>query len=375
MSAALDRQIATHLLDWYEQCARDLPWRRTSDPYAIWVSEVMLQQTQVKTVVSYWERWMARFPDIQSLAAAPEAAVLKHWEGLGYYRRARHLQAAARHLIAENRGEFPTDLAGVLELRGIGRYTAGAICSIAFNQPTPIVDGNVARVLARWEMLRGDVRRAPRVGRLWERADALVNAAARTGRPHACSHFNQALMELGALVCTPKAPACGRCPVASECQAHAEGKVAEFPQVGQRQPPTERFFEVLVIQCGDRYAVRQRAEGDVNGGFWEFPCLEVASLNATARGAVTRILTEAGLRVDEGRVRPGRLMPLATVRHAITRYRILQRASLVNWPGVPPRISGGLVWRTREALDQLAFTAAHRKLVQRLPRGSATGSI
>lgn len=367
MPTALDREIAEKLLDWYARCARDLPWRRTEDPYAIWVSEVMLQQTQVKTVVSYWERWMRCFPDVRSLAAAPESLVLKLWEGLGYYRRARNLHAAARQLVAENAGEFPSEHSAVLELKGVGRYTAGAICSIAFDQPVPIVDGNIARVLARWEMMRGDGAREPVLGRLWRRAEDLVCAAAGTGRSRACSRFNQALMELGALVCTPKSPSCLECPVSRHCSAFAAGRQESFPEARRRQETTSRFVEVAVIRCGGRFAVQRRPAGDVNGGFWEFPWVEVASLEESPQKGVVPILRHAGLESTTRSRGDLSLAPVTVVRHAITRYRITQRASLLEWPGRPPRLRGGLVWRTRQDLEALAFTSAHRKIVRSLP--------
>ncbi|MCC6233026.1 MAG: A/G-specific adenine glycosylase, partial [Verrucomicrobiales bacterium] len=179
----------------------------------------MLQQTQVRTVIPYWERWMRAFPTVADLAKATEPTVLKLWEGLGYYRRARHLHAAAKQLFAETGGRFPTDREGILALPGVGRYTAGAIHSIAFNQPSPILDGNVIRVLTRWQGLTGDPAvRAVNQG-LWEDAQRLVEAAAELRRPEACSHLNQSLMELGATVCTPRAPRCHECPVAGSCRA------------------------------------------------------------------------------------------------------------------------------------------------------------
>ena len=208
--------IVKDLIPWYLKNARDLPWRRTADPYAIWVSEIMLQQTQVTTVLPYWERWMQSLPTLDSLATARLQKVYKLWEGLGYYRRARDLQRAAQLIVQKHRGRFPERFEDVLALPGVGRYTAGAICSIAFNQPTPILDGNVMRVLARWFGLEGNPRQQPTNGTLWHIAGDLVREAG--GR---ASAFNQSLMELGALCCTARQPTCALCPLASRCAARA----------------------------------------------------------------------------------------------------------------------------------------------------------
>src|SRR5256712_12257328 len=187
------------LLQWFAQNARDLPWRRTRDPYAIWISEIMLQQTQVKTVIPYWQRWMRRLPDVRALARARPDAVLKLWEGLGYYLRARNLHQAARTIVDQHGGRFPEKFDEWVALPGIGRYTAGAICSIAFNQPTPVLDGNVMRVLARVFGIAGNPRAKEASAKLWNLAEALVREAAKRQRrdEQNCSHLNQALMELG----------------------------------------------------------------------------------------------------------------------------------------------------------------------------------
>ncbi|MFN0067708.1 MAG: A/G-specific adenine glycosylase, partial [Limisphaerales bacterium] len=242
--------LVRSLLDWFAVHARDLPWRRTRDPWAVLVSEVMLQQTQVRTVIPYWERWMRRFPDAASLAAVGEDEVLKAWEGLGYYRRARSLQAAARALVAEHAGLIPRGFDDILALPGVGRYTAGAVASIAFNQPAPILDGNVIRVLARLFAVEGDPAARGVNARLWEIAGELVTAAARREKPgeRACSALNQSLMELGATVCTPKAPGCPACPVRRRCAAHRTGRVAELPAPRARPATSARRFLVIVAE-------------------------------------------------------------------------------------------------------------------------------
>jgi A/G-specific adenine glycosylase len=217
--------ITSALLAWIATGRRDLPWRQVRAPYAVWISEVMLQQTQVASVTPYFERWMTRFPSVRALAEAPLDDVLKAWEGLGYYARARNLRAAAREIVALHGGEIPADREALLRLPGVGRYTVGAILSLAFGRPEPILDGNVRRVICRVDDIADDPRAPATERRLWERADALVKAAP-AGQ---AGDLNEALMELGALVCTPGKPDCAACPLATFCLAHARGVQAERP--------------------------------------------------------------------------------------------------------------------------------------------------
>src|SRR5258707_674998 len=248
------RRLVPLLLNWFSTNARDLPWRRTRDPYAIWVSEIMLQQTQVKTVIPFWSRWMRELPTIEAAAKAPSSKIHKLWEGLGYYTRVRNLQKAAQIIVEKHGGKFPENFDEVLALPGIGRYTAGAICSIAFNQPTPILDGNVIRVLARLFGIKGDPREKKTNAKLWRIAQHLVNSVQHKFRssrrkeahsafgrqdqslltsaattPNNCSHLNQSLMELGALICTPKNPRCSDCPLKSKCVADRKRIVYLLP--------------------------------------------------------------------------------------------------------------------------------------------------
>ncbi len=218
------------LLDWYRKNARPLPWRNTTDPYAIWVSEIMLQQTQVKTVIPFWERWMQELPTVQALAKADPDQVLKLWEGLGYYRRARHMQLAAKRVIEEHRGRFPNDYEAILTLPGIGPYTAGAICSIAFDQPVPILDGNVERVLARIYGIRSNPKERKTSKRLWKLARDWVEAAQHFGKG-SCSALNQGLMELGAMICIPRSPRCGSCPLRDGCSACKHDSSDRIPAI------------------------------------------------------------------------------------------------------------------------------------------------
>jgi A/G-specific adenine glycosylase len=348
------KALLAPLLAWFATHARDLPWRGTRDPYAVWISEIMLQQTQVKTVIPYWERWMRALPTIASLAAANPDRVLKLWEGLGYYTRARNLQRAANDVVREHNGVFPRRFEDVLALPGIGRYTAGAICSIAFHEPRPILDGNVIRVLTRVFGIAEDPRQRATNEKLWSLAGQLVEAAG----PRHCSALNQSLMELGALICTPREPRCEACPVRRRCAALKSGRVAQLPNNGPRAASSSRHVVAFVFQHGGEFFVRQRAAGAVNGRLWEFPGVEVRHADAKPLDILQRTF----------RLRPKLLMPLAIVRHSIMQNRITLRAFLLRVGLRDTRRLHGGRWLSRAALEQLAFPSAHRKLLDRLDR-------
>jgi A/G-specific adenine glycosylase len=346
--------IVRRLLAWFAANARPLPWRRTRDPYAIWVSEVMLQQTQVKTVLPYWERWMRTLPNLEALASAKPHKLHKLWEGLGYYTRVRNLQCAAQLIRDEHSGRFPREFEAVLALPGIGRYTAGAICSIAFNQPRPLLDGNVIRVLTRLYGIGGDPRAARTNARLWQLAEDLVSRASKTTEPRACSHFNQSLMELGALICTPQQPRCGDCPVAKQCVAYRQGRVEQLPRSRRRIQPVPRRFAAFVVQRNGLFLVRQRPAGVVNAHLWEFPNVELQPGDSNPKRAASQALGARSIRLE----------PLTTIKHSITRYQITLEAYLVTAARVA--VANGQ-WLSRRSLEALAFTSAHRKILQRLP--------
>ncbi|MFY0565283.1 A/G-specific adenine glycosylase [Archangium lansingense] len=260
--------LRSRLLEWYDRQKRDLPWRRTRDPYAIWLSEVMLQQTQVSTVIPYWERFLQRFPTVEALAAAPLEDVLAGWRGLGYYSRARNLHSAAQEVVARFGGRLPSTAAELLTLPGFGRYTAGAVASIAFGEPAPLVDGNVARVLSRIFEVEGAPGDRAREARLWELATGLVHGE----RP---GDFNQALMEHGATVCRPENPLCLLCPVREECLAYRHGRVEELPPAKVRAAPKRMTLAVAVWSHEGRLLLARRAEKGLFGGLWELPAAEV----------------------------------------------------------------------------------------------------
>ena len=351
-------ETAALLTRWFDRNARDLPWRKTRDPYAIWISEVMLQQTQVQTVIPYWGRWMEKLPGIRELAGAPPELVLKLWEGLGYYSRARNLQRAACQILEEHKGVFPRDPDKILSLPGIGRYTAGAIASIALDQPEPILDGNVIRVLTRYFALEGDPKARPLNQRLWELASKLVQAAhfAEHLGDRRCARVNQALMELGATVCTPGAqPACVVCPVAQACEARRRGRPERFPELPPRVPITGRFFATGIIEHQGRFLLRLREDTEVNRGFWEFPNWETG-----ASDSPETVLSE---RLG---IPPNRWSSLPDLRHHITRYRMTQRVRCACFLPSPDWTNGTWLWATATELESLAMTAAHRKLTLRL---------
>lgn len=256
--------ISALLLAWYDQNARTLPWRGIHDPYRTWVSETMLQQTRVETVRGYYERFLARFPDVAALAAADEADVLKLWEGLGYYSRARNLHKCARTVCETYGGVFPPDAAALRALPGIGDYTAGAIASIAYGLPEPAVDGNVLRVLARMECF-GESIGSDKVKKRFREALRDIYPAGE------CGAFTSALMELGETVCTVGTPSCARCPVAAYCAAHRCGEEALYPVLPEKKPRRIENRRVLLLLCGDTCAVQRRADTGLLASMWELP--------------------------------------------------------------------------------------------------------
>jgi A/G-specific adenine glycosylase len=316
------RELASfrkRLLAWFRQFQRDLPWRRTKDPYRIWISEIMLQQTRVVAVIPYYERFLERFPDVRALAEAPQAEVLRLWSGLGYYSRARNLQKAAQQIVALHGGEIPTEEEAVLALPGIGPYTGAAILSIAFGAKRAVLDGNVARVLARLGAIRGDLRESPRWQSLQKSAGELLD-------PKSPGDWNQAMMELGAMVCTPRAPQCLLCPVAKVCRARQQGDAESFPEKRKKREAVQIvlaaavFFtsrgQTLLLPPPHRKTENKPAADDVAtlvSRMWHFPTVAVRK---DAPAELRNFLADA-LSPGNGALH---LEPLAKVRHAVT-YR------------------------------------------------------
>ena len=259
-------RISALLLDWYDRHARKLPWRGIHDPYRTWVSETMLQQTRVETVLGYYERFLTRFPTVADLAAAPEDDVLKLWEGLGYYSRARNLYNGAQQVMSECSGVIPSDVEQLRKISGVGPYTAGAIASIAFDQPVPAVDGNVIRVVSRLRGIRENVG-IPSIRRQLEAEAASLVPSARPG------DFNQAMMDLGATICVPGTPSCEKCPLQGLCNAFSEGDAEDLPVLPRKNPPKVIDYGVFLIFSGNRVLMRQRTETLLKG-LWVFPMSE-----------------------------------------------------------------------------------------------------
>lgn len=272
-----DIRFTEGILRWYAESGRDLPWRRTRDPYAVWLSEIILQQTRIAQGTAYWERFMERFPTVEDLAAASEDEVLRLWQGLGYYSRARNLHAAARQIVAQ--GGFPSTLEGIRALKGVGDYTAAAIGSIAFGLRAAVVDGNVYRVLARYYAI------ATPVGTTAAKKE--FTALATSLLPSNAAAFNQGMMDFGAMVCTPAAPRCADCPLSAGCRAFREGRVALLPVKKPAAAVQERHLTYIYIRCSGFTAIHRRGPGDIWQGLWE----PLTDVSAAAEGGGEKSLT------------------------------------------------------------------------------------
>lgn len=295
---------------WYARHARDLPWRRNRDPYSIWISEIMLQQTQVSTVRPYFERFLKRFPTVAALAAADEQEVLRFWEGLGYYRRARQLHAAAKILVGEHGGVFPRDPKVVRRLPGIGRYTAGAILSIAFDAHEPILEANTLRLFSRLLAYRGQPTSTEGQQLLWAMAEAVLPSRA-TGT------FNQALMELGSEICQIRAPRCDQCPAAALCGARAQGLQSLIPPPKPKPTPEDRHEVAVIVRRRGRVLLLRCPDGARWAGLWDFPRYAVAAEdeNDLRTELGQRVRQQTGIAIDLGQRR-------TTLKHGVTRFRI-----------------------------------------------------
>jgi A/G-specific adenine glycosylase len=341
--------IRRRLVAWYKKSARDLPWRRTRDPYPIWLSEVILQQTRVQQGLPYYERFLAALPDVQSLAAASTQRVLKLWEGMGYYARARNMHRAAQIIAGERKGQFPATAQEWMRLPGVGRYTAGAITSAAFGEPVPIVDGNVARVLCR--MFALPVRLQDKRG-----ADALWEIAGRLVSPREPRAFNQAIMELGSQVCRPRSPLCEACPIRQNCAAFAEGHPEKYPPAKPaKKTPHHDMVLAVFIRDGSLYLLRQRPSKGLLGGLWEFPSARIEDRDAA--GVIRVIAGKLGLDAEVGE-------EIAVVRHAFTHFRITVHVHLC--PARGNATTEDTRWLTRSELDKYPLPRTHHKFLHLL---------
>ena len=348
--AARTRSIRRSLLAWFAANARDMPWRRTRDPYAIWISEVMLQQTQVDTVIPYYHRFLETFPTIDRLAAADLDRLLKVWEGLGYYTRARNLHKAARAVVENHAGQIPDDLDALLSLPGVGRYTAAAVGSIAFGLAAAVLDGNVIRVLSRLDCVKDDPSKPKIRERLWQRADELLDPA----HP---GDFNQAMMELGATICLPRNPLCLTCPVAAACIARARGLQDKLPIRKKAAKLPLRVVAVGLIWKDRKLLIDKRKPEGLLGGLWEFPGgkrLPGEKLPAT-------IVREAKEELDIV-IEPGRLV--CVVEHAYSHFRVRLHVFECRFLSgrVRCRCCDDFRWVRPQDLDTYAFPGANRKI-------------
>jgi A/G-specific adenine glycosylase len=343
------------LLHWFTENGRDLPWRRTYLPYHIWISEIMLQQTQMDRVVVYFNRWLDRFPDIASLAGAEEQEALLLWEGLGYYSRARNLLKTADLLCRKHGGALPEDHAALLKLPGIGRYTAGAIMSLAFNRNHPIVDANVERLFARLFNLADPVKEKHTHAFIWHKAAELIpQGQAR--------FFNQALMELGALICLPRSPHCDECPIRDHCEAFAQGMVSERPVAGKTKEIIPITMVSGVLRHQGKIYIQKRLADDVWPNLWEFPGGRMKEGETPEQALVREYEEETSFRIHG-------LKKICSIRHSFTRYRVTLHCYRCRLRGkaTEPILNAAQEYRWAEPdeLDNFAFPAPHRWLIKR----------
>jgi A/G-specific adenine glycosylase len=347
------RKTQRSLLAWFTVHRRDLPWRNCRDPYWVWISEVMLQQTRVATVIPYFERWIRDYPNISELSQAREDDVLKVWEGLGYYSRARNLMRGARHVMTNHAGHLPRSAGELRQIPGIGRYTAGAIASLAFDLPEPVLDGNVSRVLCRLRDLAGNPRKAPLLEQLWSLARQLVTDidAAR---------LNESLMELGALVCTRNSPKCTDCPLTRQCLARKDGRVEERPQPTPRPSELKKTVQIILARRGTGQVLLQKQDQSAShwANLWTFPFIEGNSLHPP----FSQVRNWLAARLHCG-TSPGTVV--STGKYSITRFRFTYVVVQVRVTKIPRKVlPPSYAWIDLPNLCDLAMPAPHRRLAK-----------
>ena len=342
------------LLTWFRKQARDLPWRKTRDPYRVWISEVMLQQTQVATVGPYFERFVARFPNVSDLAAADEQDVLRLWEGLGYYRRARQMHRAARVIVEQHGGQFPRDFDAVLALPGIGRYTAGAVLSIAFDDRLPILEANSIRVLSRLLAYRDDPQSTVGQRTLWSFASAILPR-------RDVGVFNQAVMELGSIVCLPKSPACATCPVILLCPTYEKGLQDAIPLAKKRTNYTEVREAAVVVRRRGQVLLRQCDNDERWAGLWDFPRFALSASRGAALQAELKDQVQRQMGVE---ITPGE--KLVTIRHGVTRYRITLECFAAEFLSAKRRrvVGNHQRWVSSAKLGEVPLSVTGRKIAR-----------
>jgi A/G-specific adenine glycosylase len=346
---ALRRKFTTPLLRWYARFGRNLPWRETRDPYAIWVSEIMLQQTQVSTAIPYYRRFLKEFPTPSHLSRAPLDRVLKVWEGLGYYARARNLKRAAEEVVRCHGGNLPSDEEALQKLPGIGRSTAGAILSIGYGQKKPILDGNVRRVLSRFFAVRSDPKARRTEEDLWKRSEALIPGR-RAGT------FAQAIMDLGAVLCVPKRPKCSDCPVSISCEAYRLGIQEELPKRRERKEVPHFHHVAGLVSADGKVLLCRRPQKGLLGGLWEFPGGRLEEEEGSREGTV-RILSEMlSVPIDTAE-------KIGEVRHTFSHFKMTLHAYLAHPRHGMEKIPAGFRWVDREEVGRLALPTAQKKVL------------
>jgi A/G-specific adenine glycosylase len=345
-------ELQSRLLRWYGRHGRTLPWRGTRDPYRVWVSEIMLQQTRVETAIPYYQRWLKRFPTVKALAAASLGDVLAVWEGLGYYSRARNLHAAAQAVMSEHGGRLPRTVDELRGLPGVGRYTAGAIASIAFGADAAVLDGNVKRVLARVFNVRQKVNSTTGEAKLWKLAESLIPAGQ-------AGDFNQALMDLGATVCLPKAPDCPACPLLGLCEAQRLGVQEQRPMMRQRPASPHHTVTAGIVRRRGKVLIAQRPADKLLGGLWEFPGGKREPGESLPDCLRRELREELAIEVSVSR-------PVLTLRHAYTHFKITLYVFECEWESGRPKALGvaAYKWVTPAELGSYAMGKTDRQIAE-----------
>ena len=357
------RAFREDLLDWYDENKRSMPWRETDAPYRIWVAEIMLQQTRVDTARDYYPHFLEAFPTVEALAAADRDEVLKYWEGLGFYARARHLHEAARTVVEEHGGTVPDTMDAIRELKGIGPYTAAAVLSIAYEKPHAVLDGNVTRVLSRVFAVEEDATTSSAQRALRRLANDLLEA----DRP---GDFNQAMMELGALVCTPSTPLCDRCPLQGACRAHEAGTEEDYPVTPESEPVPHHDIAVGLVFDDDHLLIQRRPDEGLLGGLWEFPGGKQEDGESLETACRRELKEELGIdvAVDDH---------FYTLSHAYSHFKITLHAFRCRLEAGTPeaREDQPFRWVGVEELDDYAFPRANRRLIEELERRRTEPSL
>lgn len=340
------------LLTWFDLHRREMPWRSNPLPYWVWVSEIMLQQTQVATVIPYFNRFIELFPTVEALASADQQAVLKAWEGLGYYSRARNIHKAAKLILSEYNGQLPDSYEGLQQIPGIGPYVGAAIASIAFSKAVPVVDGNVLRVFSRFWGIETDISKPLARTDIFNRLSPIIKS-------ETASEFNQSIMELGALVCTPKSPSCLECPLSTECVAYLTNRVSELP-VKQKKSPVPHFeIAVAVIWKDGQVLISKRKPNQLLGGLWEFPGGKRDANECLEETATREVKEETGLDITVGE-------PIITVDHAYTHFKIKLTAFSCNYNNgiAVPKACEEVRWVLPEELETFPFPKANKRVIE-----------